>query len=117
LIRWLGANRLCHYIDQKTLVNFDGACYGRLRRDTPAGCLLIVQRKSDFDRHLPVLDLAFVDVAAGFYYLKPAHAVDSLSGFGQGTVNGIFNAGLGSADQFDSLIDVITHAFSFLRDV
>ena len=80
-----------------------------VRPQQPGGGPLVVQGKSDFNRHLPVLDFSTVDVATGVYDLEPAHVVDSLGGLGKGIVYGLFDSSLRTADQFDSLIGVISH--------
>jgi len=46
-----------------------------------------LQRESDLDRHLPVLNASFFDVATRFYDFEPAEIIEAVPG----TVNGILN--------------------------
>ncbi|MFM9024478.1 MAG: hypothetical protein ACKON7_03915 [Planctomycetaceae bacterium] len=59
-------------------------------------------------KHLLVGDRAVLDVASGFQHLEPPHpaVVDRSLGDGR---NGLFDAEMSSADEFDHRGDVFAH--------
>jgi len=52
----------------------------------------IVEGETDFDRDLPVGDLAVFDVAAGFTDFEPAEIADALGGFSDGVLDRVLEA-------------------------
>jgi len=52
-------------------------------------------------------DGAVLDVPAGIHHLEPFQMLDALRRFGEGVVDGVLDAGLGRADQFDLLVGVL----------
>lgn len=50
-----------------------------------------LQRKSDFDRHLPVLNASFFDVTARVYDFEPAEIVQTVSGAVNSILNGVLD--------------------------
>jgi len=69
--------------------------------------------KADFDGHLPVMHLAFFDVAARFDHLKPAQVLDGLVRPLNGLIHGILNGSGGSAGEFNEFIDGFFHTRFF----
>src|SRR5205085_9587587 len=62
------------------------------RRLTRARGVLFVEREANFERDLPVIDLAVLNVAARFSDLEPAHVSDGFSGALQGILYRFFDA-------------------------
>lgn len=60
-----------------------------------------------FQGHLVMADGAVLDVPAGIHHLEPFQMLDALRRFGEGVVDGVLDAGLGRADQFDLLVGVV----------
>ena len=54
--------------------------------------VLFVEREADLHRHLPVIDLAVLDVPARFDDFEPAHVADGLLGAGQRVRHRFFDA-------------------------
>src|SRR5688572_6960115 len=87
-------------------------------RDIPGTCrdltratrrLLRFQRKADLEGYLIVRNLAVLDVPSGFNDFKPIHVPNGLAGQFDGRADGILNAGLGRADDFKNLVNMIFH--------
>jgi hypothetical protein len=72
--------------------------------------LSLVQRESDFQRHLPVINLAIFNLAAGLDHFKPAHISDGLACPIQGILNRRFHTLRRGPYQFDLFVNVLAHA-------
>ena len=57
-----------------------------------APACLFVEREADLHGHLPVIDLAILDVPAGFDDFEPAHVADGLLGAAEGIHHRFFDA-------------------------
>jgi hypothetical protein len=67
----------------------------------------VLHREADLDRHLPVLNLPLVDVAARLDHLEPAQVLDGFVRAFDGLFNGVLDGSSRSAGEFDEFIDVI----------
>jgi putative transposase len=63
--------------------------------ETTATSARSVQRRPDLHPHLPVGDLAVLDVPSGFQHLEPAQVFFIDGGFRHGVLHGFFNADVG----------------------
>ncbi len=71
--------------------------------------MLLVEREADFQRHLPVGNLAFFDVAARFAHLKPAHVANGFPGARQRVFHGVVKRIRRRTNQLDFFVNVISH--------
>jgi hypothetical protein len=69
--------------------------------------------EADFDGHLPVVYLPFVDTSAGFDHLEPAQVLDGFMRALNSLLNRVLDRGGGSAGEFDEFIDVVFHVRFF----
>src|SRR5260221_9529634 len=69
----------------------------------------VFQREAGLQRHLIVLHLAVLDVAARLGDLEPAQMPQGARGAGDGALHGILDARLRRADELDDLVDMIMH--------
>ena len=70
---------------------------------------LLVQRKPDFQRHLPVGDFAVVDIAAGLGHLEPPHVANRLARARQGIVDSLLHSVRRGANDLNFLVNVFSH--------
>jgi hypothetical protein len=73
------------------------------------GAPLRVERKTYLNRHLPMSNLAFLDLSASLKDLEPTKVSQALRSLGNGILNCVLDAVSGRADEFDLLVDMITH--------
>lgn len=69
----------------------------------------LVQGRPDLHPHLPVGDLAILDVSPGLQNLEPAEAFFIDCRLGDSVLYGSFDAGVGGSDQLNHLVGVFTH--------
>src|ERR1035437_364271 len=69
--------------------------------------------EADFDGHLPVIHLSFVDVAARFDHLKPAQVLDGFVRTLNGSGNSVLDGSGGGAGELDEFIDWVFHTRFF----
>ncbi len=79
-------------------------------RDCRVRQALVFQRKSDFDRHLPVGDFAVFHMAAGFDHFEPVDVAQGLAGLGDGGADRILDVRARRAGEFDVFVDVVAQA-------
>ncbi len=70
---------------------------------------LLVQRKPDFQRHLPVVDFAAVDIAAGLGHLEPPHVADRLARARQRIADRLLQSVRRGANDLNFLVNVFSH--------
>jgi hypothetical protein len=70
---------------------------------------LLVQRKPDFQRHLPVVDFAAVDIAAGLGHLEPPHVADRLARARQRIADRLLHSVRRGANNLNFLVNVFSH--------
>lgn len=73
------------------------------------GVSLVFDGEADLERHLPEVNLAFVDAPASFDDLEPAQVLDRFLGAFERTLDSILNGGGGGACQFDEFVNGIFH--------
>jgi hypothetical protein len=73
---------------------------------------LVVQPKPELDRHLPVIDLVVLNVAAALDDLEPVQVMQCLGCFGNRVLDCIFYTRFGSTGQLDLLINMLVHKTS-----
>src|SRR5216683_4330131 len=78
------------------------------------GLVLVVQRETGLQRNLVVAHLALLDMAARLDDLEPSQMLYRLRGPCDGALNRILDAGLGGADEFDDLVDMVLHGDALL---
>ena len=71
--------------------------------------ILLFQRKPDFQRHLPVGDFAFVDIAARLGHLEPPHVADRLAGARQRIADRLLQSVRRGANDLNFLVNVFSH--------
>ena len=69
----------------------------------------VVHRHADLDPHLPVGDLAILDMASGFHHLEPSHLALTDLGLGDGVLNRRLDTRVRRADQLDHLVRMFAH--------
>src|SRR5262249_5966581 len=78
------------------------------RRLASAGSSL-VERESNLERHLPMIDLAVLDVSSGFGHLKPTHVADGLFSACQRIFYRLLKSVGRRTNHFNFLINMIRH--------
>src|SRR5437667_418190 len=68
--------------------------------------------EANFERHLPMGDVAVLEIAARFAHFKPAHVADGFSRTVECIFNRLFNSIRRRANKFNLFVNVICHARS-----
>jgi hypothetical protein len=69
--------------------------------------------KSDFDGHLPMVQLSLVNISARFDHLEPGQVLDRFVRAFNGFINGVLDGARRGAGEFDEFINVVFHAIMF----
>jgi hypothetical protein len=72
--------------------------------------LLSFKCEADFHCHLPMSNLAVIDVTSHIGNLEPAHVSDSATCMSHSMTYGILNACTGCTRELDMLVDMVSHA-------
>src|SRR5260370_8084653 len=73
------------------------------------------QGEADFQRHLPIRDVPFLQITARLGNLKPAHVADGLFCPGKCILNRVFDSVRRGTDQLDLFVNVVAHRVHFSR--
>src|SRR3546814_14867239 len=75
----------------------------------PPRSAYLIERKADLQNRLILSDLAAFELPPHLNNFKPANVPKRLARALKGFVDCRFNPGIGCADQFDDLVDVVFH--------
>ena len=72
---------------------------------------LLIERETDFQRDLPMVYLAILDMSAGLAHFEPAHVTNRFFGARDGIFDRVLDSIRRGTDQLDFFVNVIAHAF------